>query len=50
MQGASAVKAVQAAVNTLEDDPVFDAGKCWTGLWVIGHLYVYHNFSTQVKK
>jgi len=26
MQGASAVKAVQAAVNALEDDPVFDAG------------------------
>ncbi len=27
MQGASAVTAVQAAVNSLEDNPVFDAGK-----------------------
>lgn len=27
MQGGSAVSAVQAAVNTLEDNPVFDAGQ-----------------------
>lgn len=27
MQGGSAVSAVQAAVNALEDNPVFDAGK-----------------------